>query len=210
MRTLDSAAGTAKEGRDRVTQAILPVFGKINNVEKAKLDQVIDSVKIKEILRALKCGIGEDFDIDKLRYHKIIIMADADVDGSHIQCLYIPLFYRFLRPIIEQGHLYLACPPLFAIKKGKDVTYAYSDEERDQILAELGNGCEVSRFKGLGEMNSEQLWETTMDPERRRLIQVVIDDVISDETMISTCMGEDVAPRRQFIMENAATVELID
>lgn len=206
----DSAAGTAKEGRDRNIQAILPVFGKINNVEKIKLDKALDSVKIREIFKALKCGAGDEFDLEKLRYHKIIIMADADVDGSHIQCLYITLFFKFLRPIIEEGHLYLACPPLFAIKKGKDVTYAYSDEERDQILEQLGDGCTVSRFKGLGEMDSEQLWETTMDPENRTLIQVDIDDALLAEQIINTCMGEDVVPRREFIMENIAAIEIVE
>lgn len=207
----DSAAGTAKDGRDRNIQAILPVFGKIQNAEKSTLEKVIDSEKIKELLRALKCGIAEDFDIDKLKYHKIIIMADADVDGSHIQCLYVPLFYRFLRPIIEQGMLYFACPPLFKIEKGKNVLkYAYSDEERDRMLAELGEGTVVSRYKGLGEMNAEELWETTMNPENRRLVQVVIDDIEKDEEMIATLMGEFVAPRRAFIMENAANVELMD
>jgi DNA gyrase subunit B len=205
----DSAAGSCKNGRDNKIQAVLPVFGKINNVEKARLEDVIKSVKMLDVFKALKCGIDEEFDIEKLRYHKIIIMADADVDGSHIQTLWITFFYRFMRPIIENGHLYLACPPLFQIKKGKDVRYAYSDAEKDTMLAEMGQGSSVSRYKGLGEMDAPTLWETTLDPARRKLIQIVIDNIEEDESMISTCMGEDVAPRREFIMENALLVKEI-
>lgn len=202
----DSAAGTAKNGRDRNTQAILPVFGKINNVEKSSLAAVLDSVKMRDIISALECSIADEFDIDKLRYHKIIIFADADVDGSHICTLWITFFFRFYRELIEKGYLYIACPPLYKIVKGKREIYAYTDAEKEEIIStEFGGSFDkIQRYKGLGEMNAEQLWDTTMNPETRRLIQVSIDDLELDEQMLVTCMGEEVAPRREFIMNTAA------
>lgn len=204
----DSAAGSAKSGRDRKTQAILPVFGKILNVEKARLSDVLNSIKMQDILKALKCGIGEEFDISKLRYHKIILLADADVDGSHIQILHTTFFYRYLRPIIENGYLYCACPPLYKIIKGKTTRYALNDCERDSILQELGGNCTIQRFKGIGEMNSDQLWETTMNPETRTLIQITVDDAEMADAAVTLCMGDNVPPRRDFIMENAQEADL--
>lgn len=201
----DSAGGSAKQARDRKFQAILPIFGKILNVEKARLLSVLSNEKLQDLMRALKCGIADEFDIEKLRYHKIILMSDADVDGDHIKTLYLTFFYRYCRPLIEAGYVYLACPPLFKVTKGKNVKYAYNEAERDKYVAEFGGstGVNVQRYKGLGEMNPEQLWETTMDPERRTLIQVTIEDAESADEVISICMGEEVKPRRDFIMENA-------
>lgn len=203
---MDSAAGSAKQARDRRTQAILPVFGKILNVEKARLTTVLKSDKLADILKALRCGIGETFDIKKLRYHKIIIMSDADVDGFHIQCLHLTFFYRYLKPLIENGHVYIAIPPLFKVQKGKKVTYLYSNEELEAFDTE---GATIQRYKGLGEMNADQLWETTMDPNNRKLIQVTINDLESAEEYFSICMGNDVEARKEFITENAAEVALI-
>lgn len=201
----DSAGGSAKQGRDKVTQAILPVFGKIRNVEKSRLSQVLGDLKIKIILRALGCGIGEEFDIKKLRYHKIIILADADIDGKHINTLYFTFFYRYLRPIVEAGYLYVGMPPLYKVTKGKQITYLYSKEELDAFDT---TGATIQRYKGLGEMNPEQLWETTLNPETRTLQQVTIEDLEALEDIISICMSEDVAPRKQFIIENALNAEL--
>ena len=203
----DSAAGSAKQGRDRRIQAILPVFGKVINVEKKRLEQVLKSEKLREAVRALKTGIGEDFDITKLRFGKIIIMSDADVDGYHIACLWITFFYRYMRPLIDNGHIYLSCPPRFKITiKGKDY-YAFDDAARDEVIKTYGKPSSVAYLKGLGEMNPTQLWETTMDPANRKLIQVSTEDVESCEASISLCMSEDISARKDWIMENAMYAE---
>lgn len=199
----DSAGGSAKQARDRKTQAILPIFGKILNVEKARLLTVLSNEKLQDLMKALKTGIADEFDITKARYHKLILMSDADVDGDHIKTLYMTFLYRYCRPLIEAGYVYLACPPLFKITKNKTVRYAYSEEDRDKIIEELGGATNIQRYKGLGEMNPEQLWETTMNPETRTLIQVTIEDAQMAEEIISTCMSEEVKPRRDFIMEYA-------
>ncbi|MBE6643807.1 MAG: DNA topoisomerase (ATP-hydrolyzing) subunit B [Ruminococcaceae bacterium] len=207
----DSAGGSAKDGRDSRFQAILPLRGKVLNVEKARLDKVYANTSLIPIIQALGCGIGEDFDIEKLRYGKIIIMADADVDGSHIRILLLTFFFRHMRPLIENGHVYLAQPPLYKVHKGKQLRYAFSDAERDKYIEELGvHGVEAERYKGLGEMDPEQLWETTMDPERRTLLKVDINDAIACDEMFSVLMGDMVEPRRDFISQNAKFVENLD
>lgn len=204
----NSAGGTAKAARDRKYQAILPIFGKVLNVEKTHIDKVYANEKLLDVLRALKCGIGEEFDVNKLRYDKIILASDADVDGAHIRILYITFFYRYLKQIITDGHLYMACPPLFKISKNKNIRYAYSDEERDQIVSELGNNCIVNRFKGLGEMDPEPFWDTTMNPETRKIIQVTVEDAEAADQMLTLCMGTEVKDRRDFIIENALSANI--
>ena len=199
----DSAGGSAKGGRDRRFQAILPLWGKMLNVEKARLDKVYGNEKLMPVVTALGTGIGEDFDLSKLRYGKIIIMADADVDGSHIRTLLLTFFFGFMRPLVEEGHVYLAQPPLFRITKGKRHYYAYSDQERDKLMAELGGGYEIQRYKGLGEMDSEQLWETTMDPAARTMRRVEVEDAAEADEVFTVLMGDKVEPRRDFIIENA-------
>ena len=199
----DSAGGSAKGGRDRKFQAILPLWGKMLNVEKARLDKVYSNEKLMPVVMALGTGIGEDFDLSKLRYHKIIIMADADVDGSHIRTLLLTFFFRFMRPLVEEGHVYLAQPPLYRITKGKRHYYAFSDQQRDQIMAELAGGYEIQRYKGLGEMDSEQLWETTMNPETRTMRRVEVEDAIEADEVFTVLMGDKVEPRRDFIMKRA-------
>ena len=199
----DSAGGSAKGGRDRKFQAILPLWGKMLNVEKARLDKVYSNEKLMPVVMALGTGIGEDFDLSKLRYGKIIIMADADVDGSHIRTLLLTFFFRFMRPLVEEGHVYLAQPPLYRITKGKRHYYAFSDQQRDQIMAELAGGYEIQRYKGLGEMDSEQLWETTMNPETRTMRQVEVEDAIEADEVFTVLMGDKVEPRRDFIMKRA-------
>ena len=199
----DSAGGSAKGGRDRRFQAILPLWGKMLNVEKARLDKVYGNEKLMPVVTALGTGIGEDFDLSKLRYGKIIIMADADVDGSHIRTLLLTFFFRFMRPLVEEGHVYLAQPPLFRITKGKRHYYAYSDQERDKLMAELGGGYEIQRYKGLGEMDCEQLWETTMDPAARTMRRVEVEDAAEADEVFTVLMGDKVEPRRDFIIENA-------
>lgn len=200
----DSAGGSAKQGRDRRFQAILPLRGKILNVEKARLDKILNNEEIRTMITAFGSGIGSEFDITKRRYGKIIIMTDADVDGAHIRTLLLTFFYRYMRPLIENGHVYIAQPPLYQIRKGKSHWYTYSDEELAQKLDEIGrDGITVQRYKGLGEMNPEQLWETTMDPENRMLKQVNIDNAAEADYIFSMLMGEDVGPRREFIEENA-------
>ncbi len=207
----DSAGGSAKDGRDSRFQAILPLRGKVLNVEKSRLDKVYSNPSLIPIIQALGCGIGEEFDIEKLRYGKIIIMADADVDGSHIRVLLLTFFYRHMRKLIEEGHVYLAQPPLYKIKKGKSQErYAFSDAERDAIIAEMGGNTEAERYKGLGEMDPEQLWETTMDPERRTLLKVSVGDALLADETFSLLMGDEVEPRREFIEQNARFVENLD
>ncbi|MEJ5188167.1 MAG: DNA topoisomerase (ATP-hydrolyzing) subunit B [Breznakiellaceae bacterium] len=209
----DSAGGSAKMGRDRTFQAILALWGKMLNVEKTRIEKIISNEKLQPIIASIGAGIGETFDISKIRYHKIIIMADADVDGSHIRTLLLTFFYRYMRELIERGYVYLAMPPLYKITYEKKVFYVYNDEEKDKILAQAGRDPEkitVQRYKGLGEMNPEQLWETTMDPKRRNIIQVHMDDAVEAERIFTTLMGEEVEPRRQFIEENALAVSNLD
>lgn len=206
----DSAGGSAKEGRDRVHQAILPLWGKMLNVEKARLDKVYGNEKLMPIVTALGTGIGEDFDLSKLRYHKIVIMADADVDGAHIRTLLLTFFFRYMKPLVEGGYIYLAQPPLFKVSKGKKNAYAFSDEERDSLIQEMGGQCDVQRYKGLGEMDPEQLWETTMDPEFRTMLRVTVEDAQQADETFSILMGDNVEPRRDFIEKNAKYVENLD
>ena len=206
----DSAGGSAKGGRNRKFQAILPLWGKMLNVEKAQLAKVYVNEKLMPIITALGCGIGSDLDIDKLRYHKIIIMADADVDGSHIRTLLLTFFFRFAKKIVENGYVYIARPPLYRITKLKQHFYAFSDEERDRILLEIGGSSEIQRYKGLGEMDSEQLWETTMNPETRTMLRVSVEDAAQADEVFSTLMGEKVEPRREFIEKNAKYVANLD
>ena len=210
----DSAGGSAKTARSRATQAILPLRGKILNVEKARLDKIYGNAEIKAMITAFGTGIHEDFDITKLRYHKIIIMTDADVDGAHISTLLLTFIYRFMPELIKQGYVYLAQPPLYKIEKSKKVWYAYSDEELNKILVEIGrdNNNKIQRYKGLGEMDAEQLWETTMDPEKRILRRVMMDEEASSEIDVTftTLMGDKVEPRREFIEANAKYVQNLD
>ena len=208
----DSAGGSAKEGRDRKRQAILPLRGKILNVEKARLDKILNSEEIKNMITAFGCGIGADFDLEKLRYHKIIIMTDADVDGAHIRTLLLTFFYRYMTPLIENGFVYAAQPPLFRVKKGKETYYTYSEREQEKLMAELsekGSGkAEIQRYKGLGEMDAEQLWETTMDFHHRTLIQITLEDATAADEIFTTLMGDKVPPRKKFIEENAVYATL--
>ena len=207
----DSAGGSAKGCRDSRFQAILPLRGKVLNVEKSRIDKVYNNTSLIPIIQALGCGIGDEFDIERLRYGKIIIMADADVDGSHIRILLLTFFFRHMRPLIEGGHVYLAQPPLYKVHKGKQLRYAFSDAERDKYIEELGGrGVESERYKGLGEMDPEQLWETTMDPETRTLLKVDINDAIACDEMFSVLMGDMVEPRREFISKNAKFVQNLD
>lgn len=210
----DSAGGSAKEGRDRKFQAILPLWGKMLNVEKARIDKVYGNEKLMPVVTALGTSIGEDFDISKLRYGKVIIMADADVDGSHIRTLLLTFFFRFMRELIEQGHIYIAQPPLFKVYRGKQVRYAFSDEERDKYIRELAGEnnlkVDVQRYKGLGEMDPEQLWETTMNPETRTMIKITMEDAVKADEIFTILMGDKVSPRREFIENNAEYVKDLD
>jgi len=207
----DSAGGSAKQGRDRRFQAILPLRGKILNVEKSRLDKVLSNTEVSALLTALGCGVGDELDIGKLRYGKIIIMTDADVDGAHIRTLLLTLFYRYMRPLIERGHVYIAQPPLYRVFKGKRELYVYSESELQRAIEELGgDGVGVQRYKGLGEMNPSQLWETTMNPERRTILKVTLEDAIYADEIFSILMGERVEPRRQFIQAHAKEVVNLD
>ena len=207
----DSAGGSAKQGRDRHTQAILPLRGKILNVEKSRLDKILSSDEIKNMITAYGCGVGNDFDLEKARYHKIIIMTDADVDGAHIRTLLLTFFFRYMRPLIENGYVYAAQPPLYKVKKQKKEYYVYTDKELEVLLEEIGRtGVELQRYKGLGEMNAEQLWDTTMNPETRTLLQVTIEDAVMADQVFSMLMGDKVGPRKEFIEENATYVTNLD
>ncbi|MEZ0537076.1 DNA topoisomerase (ATP-hydrolyzing) subunit B [Caldicellulosiruptoraceae bacterium PP1] len=205
----DSAGGSAKQGRDRRYQAILPLWGKMLNVEKARIDKIYSNDKLTPLISAIGVGIGDDIDLKKLRYHKIIIMADADVDGSHIRTLLLTFFYRYMRPLIENGYVYIAQPPLYKVIKGKQVRYAYNDKDLQKVLKEFKD-AEVQRFKGLGEMNAEELWETTMDPKNRILLKVELEDAVIAEEIFTILMGEKVEPRREFIEQNAKFVRNLD
>ncbi len=206
----DSAGGSAKDGRDRQYQAILPLWGKMLNVEKARIDRVIGNDKLSPIVTALGTGIDEELDISKLRYGKVVIMADADVDGAHIRTLLLTFFFRYMRPLIDCGHIYIAQPPLFKVSKGKKHFYAFSDEERDNYIEELGGNCDIQRYKGLGEMDPEQLWETTMDPQTRTMLRVTLEDAMEADETFSILMGDKVEPRREFIERNAKYVQYLD
>ena len=207
---VDSAGGSAKGGRDRRIQAILPLWGKMLNVEKARIDKVYGNDKLMPVITALGTGIGDEFDLEKLRYDKVIIMADADVDGSHIRTLLLTFFFRYMRPLVETGHVYIAQPPLYRITKGKEHKYAYSDLERDQILAGIEGKTEIQRYKGLGEMDSEQLWETTMNPDSRLMLRVELSDAEAADETFTILMGDKVEPRREFIEKNARYVQNLD
>ena len=210
----DSAGGSAKEGRDRRYQAILPLWGKTLNVEKARIDKVYSSEKLLTVVTALGTSIGDEFDINKLRYGKVIIMADADVDGSHIRTLLLTFFFRFMRPLIDEGHVYIAQPPLFKVSRGKQTRYAFSDEERDRYITELSNDgaqkVDVQRYKGLGEMDPIQLWETTMDPKTRIMLKVTMEDAIKADEAFTILMGDKVGPRKEFIEQNAQYAKDLD
>jgi DNA gyrase subunit B len=210
----DSAGGSAKQGRDRSFQAILPLWGKMLNVEKTRIDKVMANEKLQPIISTLGASVGPEFDVEKLRYHKVIIMADADVDGSHIRTLLLTFFYRYMTDLLEKGHIYIAMPPLYKVSYNKKIQYAYDDEQRDEILSEYDEEqrekINIQRYKGLGEMNPEQLWETTMNPDTRNIIQVQLEDAVEAEDVFTTLMGEEVAPRREFIEENALSVVNLD
>ena len=210
----DSAGGSAKDARDRATQAILPLRGKILNVEKSRLDKILENKEIQSMITAFGTGIHEDFDITKLRYKKIIIMTDADIDGAHIDTLMLTFIYRFMPELIRKGHVYLAQPPLYKVEKGNKIWYAYNDKELENIMSEIGRDSnnKVQRYKGLGEMDAEQLWETTMDPERRVLLKVIMDEENASEIDLTfnTLMGDKVEPRREFIEQNAKYVRNLD
>jgi len=207
----DSAGGSAKQGRDRRFQAILPLRGKILNVEKARIDRILSNEEIRAMITALGCGVGDDFDASRVRYHNIVIMTDADVDGAHIRTLILTFLFRYMKDLIDLGYIYIAQPPLFRLKHGKSEQYAYSDEEKEKLLKNMPEtGVSIQRYKGLGEMNPEQLWRTTMDPETRTFLQVTLDDAAEADHLFSILMGSDTAPRSKFIQENAQYVRNLD
>ena len=208
----DSAGGSAKTARSRATQAILPLRGKILNVEKARLDRIYANAEIKAMITAFGCGVGDEFDISKLRYDRIVCMTDADVDGSHIRILMLTFFYRYMRPLIEQGHVYAAQPPLYKVTKGKMEKYVYDDDELQRLLDEIGRDPkpDIQRYKGLGEMSAEQLWQTTMNPETRTMMQITPEDAMAADEIFTLLMGDQVEPRRKFIEENADLVKDLD
>ena len=208
----DSAGGSAKQGRDRRFQAILPLWGKMLNVEKARIDKVLGNDKLQPVIQALGVGIGDEVSLENLRYHKVIIMADADVDGSHIRTLILTFFLRMMRPLVEAGHIYIAQPPLYLVKRGKEEYWVYSDKERDEVLSrwETNRGVMVQRYKGLGEMSAEQLWRTTMNPETRTLLQVTMEQAVEADRIVTILLGGDVEPRRRYIEENAQYVKDLD
>jgi len=209
----DSAGGSAKQGRDRRFQAILPLRGKIMNIEKQRLDKILASDTIRSMITAFGGGVGKDFDVSRIRYDRVIIMTDADVDGAHIRTLLLTFFYRFMRDLIDLGHVYIAQPPLYKVKKGKIEQYAYSDDELDKLLIEIGgkdSSTDIQRYKGLGEMNPEQLWSTTMDPSGRVLLKVSVEDAMAADEIFTILMGDKVDPRREFIRENAKRVSNLD
>ena len=208
----DSAGGSAKQGRDRRIQAILPLRGKILNVEKARLDKILNNEEIRAMITAMGTGISDDFDIEKARYHKLIIMTDADVDGSHIRTLLLTFFFRYMKPLIEAGYVYIAQPPLYKVSLGKEVKYFYSDLELEKYLKDLGKDKNpgIQRYKGLGEMNPDQLWDTTMNPETRTLLKVTLDDALAADEIFTILMGDKVEPRREFIQNNAKLVRNLD
>jgi DNA gyrase subunit B len=207
----DSAGGSAKQGRSRNFQAILPLRGKILNVQKARLNKILNNLEIRALITAIGTGLGDDFDIEKARYHKIIIMTDADVDGAHIRTLLLTFFYQYMRPLIEIGYVYIAQPPLYRIKKGKATHYVYSDAQLEQKLEEMGRqGAGIQRFKGLGEMNPDQLWDTTMDPDTRTLVQVMLENAMEADEIFTILMGDKVEPRRLFIEQHAREVQNLD
>ena len=206
----DSAGGSAKSGRDPKHQAILPLRGKILNVQKAREHTIFDNNEIKAMITAFGCGIGDELDINKLRYHKIVIMTDADVDGAHIRILLLTFFYRFFREVIEGGYIYVAQPPLFRVQKGNTIKYAYSDKQLERLKDEMGDKVSLQRYKGLGEMDAQQLWDTTMNPETRTLLQVTIDNAMEADKYFEMLMGDEVEPRKRYIMENAQFVRNLD
>ena len=206
----DSAGGSAKQGRDRKFQAILPLKGKILNVEKSRIDKILKNIEIRSLITAIGVGVGQEFDLEKIRYGKIIIMTDADVDGAHISTLLLTLFYRYMKPLIDDGHIYLAMPPLYKVSKGNKIAYAYNEKELERLMEEFGKGFAVQRYKGLGEMNPAQLWETTMDPSVRLLKKVSIEDAVRADELFTILMGDQVEPRREFIMSHATEVANLD
>ncbi len=206
----DSAGGSAKQGRDRKFQAILPLWGKMLNVEKTRIDKIYNNDKLLPVITAIGAGIGDDFDLSRLRYHKVIIMADADVDGSHIRTLLLTFFFRYMRPLVECGHVYIAQPPLYKVSKGKESVYAYNEKEMESVMARMGKEVNIQRYKGLGEMNAEQLWETTMNPEKRTLLKVDLEDAVAADEIFTILMGDKVEPRREFIETHAKMVSNLD
>jgi DNA gyrase subunit B len=206
----DSAGGSAKQGRDSGFQAILPLRGKVLNVEKARLDKILGNKEILSLIQAFGCGIGEEFNSEVVRYHKIVIMTDADVDGAHIRTLLLTFLFRHMRPLIEKGYVYIAQPPLYKIQQGKKIVYTYSDDELTEALKDFGQRPQIQRYKGLGEMNPDQLWETTMDPDYRTLLKVTLEDAMEADQVFTMLMGDEVAPRKAFIQDNAERVKNLD